>query len=57
MVRYSELSDEQKKELLLTPEEMLQLEEARKKPFVFDEDCPPVTPERAINFRRVNTEK
>ena len=29
-------------------------EEAKKKPIVFDEDCPETTPERAIKFRRVN---
>ena len=38
----------------LTDEEIKQLEEAKKKPIVFDEDCPETTPERAIKFRRVN---
>ena len=38
----------------LTEEEMKQLEEAGKKPVVFDEECPETTPERAIRFRRVN---
>jgi hypothetical protein len=38
----------------LTDEEMKLLEEARKRPIVFDEDCPETTPERAIRFRRVN---
>ena len=38
----------------LTDEEIKQLEEAKKKPIVFDEDCSETTPERAIKFRRVN---
>ena len=57
MVKYSELSEEQKKELVFTPEERKQLDEARKKPIVYDEDCPAVTPEKAMRFRRVNPEK
>ena len=39
---------------VLTDEEIKQLEEAKKNPIVFDEDCPETTPERAIKFRRVN---
>ena len=39
---------------ILTDEEIKQLEDAEKKPIVFDEDCPETTPERAIKFRRVN---
>ena len=57
MVKYSELSEEQKKELVFTPEERKQLDEARKKPIVYDEDCPAVTPEKALRFGRVNPEK
>ena len=47
-----ELSEEQKKELLFTPEERQQLDEARKRPIVYDEDCLAVTPEKAMRFRR-----
>ncbi|MBR6329944.1 MAG: hypothetical protein IKR68_09920 [Lachnospiraceae bacterium] len=54
MVRYNELSEEQKKELMFTPEERKQLDEARKKPIVYDADCPAVTPEKALRFQRVN---
>lgn len=39
---------------ILTDEEIKQLEDAKKKPIVFDEDCLETTPERAIKFRRVN---
>lgn len=46
MVRYNELSEEQKKELVFTPEERKQLDGARKKPIVYDADCPAVTPEK-----------
>ena len=52
MVRYNELSEEQKKELIFTPEERKQLDEARQKPIVYDADCPAVTPEKALRFRR-----
>lgn len=54
MVRYDELSEEQKKELIFTPEERKQLDEARKKPIVYDSDCPAVMPEKALRFRRVH---
>ena len=37
-----------------TPEELAELENARKMPITFDEDCPETTPERAIKFKRVN---
>ena len=57
MVKYIDLSEEQKQELLFTPEERHQLDEARKRPIVYDEDCPAVTPEKAMKFRRVNPEK
>ncbi len=41
-------------ELAFTPEEFKELERARTLPFIFDEDCPETTPERAVKFRRVN---
>ena len=41
-------------ELAFMPEELKELERARTMPIVFDEDCPETTPERAMNFRRVN---
>ena len=55
MVRYSELSDEQKKELLFTDEERRQLDEAKDRPIVYDEDSPAVTPEMALRFYRANS--
>ncbi len=55
MVRYSELSEEQKRELLFTPEECRQLSEAKKRPIIYDADCPAVTPEKAKKFRRVHS--
>ena len=54
MVKYSELSDEQKSELLFTSEERQQLAEAKKRPIVYDADCPAVSPEKAKKFRRVH---
>ena len=38
----------------LTEKELQVLEDARKRPVSFDEDCPETTPERAIKFKRVN---
>ena len=57
MGKYSELSENEKLELLFTDEERQQLEVARKMPVVYDEDCPPVTPEKAMRFRRANRER
>ena len=37
-----------------TEKELAELERARKMPITFDEDCPEVTPEKALKFRRVN---
>ena len=38
----------------LTLEQLKEVEEAKKYPIEFDEDCPETTPERALKFRRVN---
>ncbi len=57
MVNISELTPEQIKELAFTKEEREQLAKARTMPISFDEDCPPVTPERAKKFRRANPTK
>lgn len=43
-----------KKEMAFTEEELKELEQARKMPITFDEDCPEISPEKAIKFRRVN---
>ena len=47
-------SEELLKELAFSPEELAELEEAKKMPIVFDEDCSEITPERAVLFQRVN---
>jgi len=44
-------------ELAFSQEELDELERARSVPIVFDEDCPEVTPEQAVKFRRVNPVK
>lgn len=51
------LSEEQKNELKFTPEERRQLDEARKHPIVYDENCPAVTPEKAVRFKQANPTK
>ena len=54
MVNMNSLPAETRRELAFTPEELAELENARKMPITFDEDCPETTPERAIKFNRVN---
>ena len=54
MVNTNDLSTQMREELAFTKEELRELENARKMPITFDEDCPETTPERAIKFRRVN---
>ena len=54
MVNTSKLTPEQLQELAFTEEECEELARARSMPIIFDDDCPPVTPERAKNFRRGN---
>ena len=54
MVSMSDMTEEMKKELAFSEQERKELENARKMPITFDEDCPETTPERALKFRRVN---
>lgn len=57
MVNISELTPQQLADLAFTDEEREQLRKAREMPITYDEDCPPVTPERARNFRRARQRK
>ena len=57
MVNTSKLTPEQIRELAFTEEERKELARARSMPITFDDDCPPVTPERAKNFRRGNPQR
>ena len=54
MVNVSDLTPDLVKELAFSEEELKELEKARNKEIVFDEDCPETTPERALKFKRVN---
>ncbi len=54
MARTNTISDNLAKELAFTADELKELEVAREKTIVFDEDCPETTPERALKFKRVN---
>lgn len=54
MVNTSKYTPQQLAELAFTEEEQQQLAKARTMPITYDEDCPPVTPERARNFKRAN---
>ena len=44
-------------ELTFTVEEIEEIKKTREMPIVFDEDCPEVTPEKAVKYRRVNPPK
>lgn len=55
MVNMNNMTEELKRELVFTEEEMKELEKARKTPITFDEDCPEITPEKARKFQRVNS--
>lgn len=57
MVRTDQITPDMAKELSFTEEEREELRKARKQEIVFDEDCPEVTPEKAVRFRRVNPKK
>ena len=54
MVNNDERTKEQQHELAITQDELKALENARKMPITFDDDCPETTPERAVLFKRVN---
>ena len=57
MVNSADLTAEKIKELAFSQEELDELKRTRSAPIVFDEDCPEITPEQAIKFRRVNPVK
>ncbi len=57
MVNISKYTPQQLAELAFSEEERRQLAKAREMPITYDEDCPPVTPERARNFRRANPKR
>lgn len=50
------LDDIVAEELTFTAEEE-EIKKAREMPIVFNEDCPEVTPEKAVKFRRINPPK
>ena len=54
MVNMNSITEEMRKELAFTEEELKELEQARKMPITFDENCPEFSHEKAIKFRRVN---
>ena len=54
MVNMSRMSNTMIKELEFSKEELEELERAKKMPITFDEDCPEITPEKAVKFRRLN---
>ena len=49
IVRYSITKDQKP-----TPEQIARIQEAAKRPIVYDEDCPEMTEEQLKQFRRVH---
>ena len=54
MANITDTTWEERNELAFTQKELDELERARAMPITFDEDCPEVTPEQAVRFRRGN---
>ena len=54
MANTDNMTREEMSELAFTQKELEELKRARTMPIVFDEDCPEITPEQAVRFRRVN---
>lgn len=54
MANSDNMTRENMSELAFTQKELEELKRARAMPIVFDEDCPEITPEQAVKFRRVN---
>lgn len=54
MVNISDMTVSTIKEIAFSEDELKELESARKREIVFDDDCPETTPERALKFKRVN---
>ena len=44
-------------EMTFNQKELKEIEKAREMPIVFDDDCPEVTPEKAMKFHRVNPKR
>ena len=51
------LDDIVAEELTFIAEGIEEIKKAGEMPIVFDEDCPEVTPEKAVKYRRVNPPK
>lgn len=49
MVNMNSMTEELKKELAFTEEDLKELEQARKMPVTFDEDCPEISPENSLS--------
>ena len=54
MVNTEGMSEKLIKDLAFNSQDLAELEAARNKPISFDSDCPELTPEKAVLFRRVN---
>ncbi len=57
MVNTDKMTKELAEALGFSEDEKAALDKAREKTVFFDEDCPEITPEQALKFRRVNPRK
>lgn len=57
MVNTDKMTKELAEALGFSEDEKAALDKAREKTIFFDEDCPEITPEQALKFRRVNPRK
>lgn len=54
MVNTNTMTEEMVRELAFTKEDREELKKMKEKEIVFSDDCPEVTPQKAIRFKRVN---
>ena len=54
MVNTNEMPNALAEDLAFIQKDLEEWEHARSMPISFDEDCPEITPEMAVHFRRVN---
>ena len=57
MVNIDNISDDMAKQLAFSDDEINEIKKARQMEITFDEDCPEVTPEKALKFQRVNSRR
>ncbi len=57
MVNIENMTPELARELAFSDKEKQEIKKAMEMDITFDQDCPEVTPEKALGFRRVNPKR